>query len=150
MDIVGRAKLNIHMLDAVARAALGAAICGVSVGAGVSRIHLKSHNLPNQKRASEVLSNIGALALVSGASRADIESAEPHISCCSDLISGDRALGYLRLQDDEIVEQGKVELIAGELRWTLRGLTAGVHEVFLFRLAGNYASGALRIRVKAS
>ncbi len=147
MDIIGPRSLNIAMLDAVARAALGAATCGVSVGGGRSRIHLMNHNMPDQQRASDVLNQIGALPLRSTTSRLTIGDVDPVISCRAELIAGDSALAYLVLRGDEVIKRGQVDVVDSGLAWTLSDLTAGIHDVFLYRLTGNYASGVVRIQV---
>lgn len=147
MDIVSQTTHNIALLDAVARAALGAACCGVSVGGGRSRVHLMNHNMPEQQRASDALNQFGSLTLSSTSSRLTLGDADPVISCRDELISSDSALAYVILGDEEVIERGQVSLVGGEVSWTLNGLTAGNHDVFLYRLAGNYASGTLRIRV---
>ncbi len=147
MDILGRANLDVLLLDAVARAALGAATCGVSVGGGRSRIHLLHHNPPEQQRASDVLSQFGALPLTSSANRVTVGGADPVISCRAALIAEDSALAALILRDGEFFKREQIAVVAGEVSWRLRALTAGTHSIFLYRQTGNYASGALRIQV---
>ncbi|MCY3781024.1 MAG: hypothetical protein OXG78_11990 [Chloroflexi bacterium] len=147
MDIIGPTNLNVTMLDAVARAALGAATCGVSVGSGTSRIHLMNQNMPDQQRASDVLNGFGALPLACTTSRLTVGDSDPVISCRAELISEDRALAYLVMRDGEVVERGQAALANEAVALSLNNLTAGVHDVFLYRLTGNYASGAVRIQV---
>ena len=51
------------------------------------------------------------------------------------------------MRDGEVVERGRAALANGAAALTLNNLAAGVHDVFLYRLTGNYASGAVRIKV---
>ena len=147
MDIISKGNLHVTLLDEVARAALGAATCGVSVGGGRSRIHLRSHNLPEQQRASDVLNHFGSLPLTVSASRLTTADADPVINCRADLISRDRALAWLRLQNGAVGARGQVDVVDDQINLTLSDLPAGIHDVFLYRLIGNYASGALRIKI---
>ncbi len=147
MDIISQGNLDVTLLDEVARAALGAATCGVSVGGSQSRIHLRSHNLTEQQRASDVLNHFGSLPLTVSASRLTAADAAPIINCRADLISRDRALAWLRLQDGVLGARGQIDVVDGQVNLTLRDLPAGIHDVFLYRLTGNYASGVGRIKV---
>ncbi len=150
MDITGQTNLNSAMLDAVARAALGKATCGVSVGGGLSRIHLMTHNLPEQQRASDLLNQFGSLSLAADLTRMEVGQADPVVRCADERIAADSQLAYLLLRDDEVIAQGKLAVIAGQASLTLSALDAGVHDVFLYQLAGQFASGSLRIRVDAA
>ena len=150
MDITGQTNLNSAMLDAVARAALGKATCGVSVGGGLSRIHLMTHNLPEQQRASDLLNQFGSLSLAADLTRMKVGQADPVVRCADERIAADSQLAYLLLRDDEVIAQGKLAVIAGQASLTLSALDAGVHDVFLYQLAGQFASGSLRIRVDAA
>ncbi len=147
MDIISQASLNVTMLDAVARAALGAATCGVSVGGHQSRIHLLYYNMPEQQRASDVLNHFGALPLSATPSRLTAGDTDPVVSSRADMIAGDSALAYLLMRDDAVIERGQVEVIDGGIALSLSDLRAGIHDVFLYRLTGNFASGAARIEV---
>lgn len=147
MDIIGNAGLRITMLNAVARAALGVATSGVSVGGGRSCIHLMNHNMSDQLRASDVLNHFGALPLTSTTERLAVGGSDPVISCRAEVISGDRALAYLILRDGDEVKRGQVDVISGGIDLTLEDLAAGIHEVFVYRMTGNFASGAARVEV---
>ena len=149
MDIIAQSNLNTPMLDAVARAALGQATCGVSVGGGRSRIHLLNHNLPEQQRASDVLNHFGSLSL-----RADVTSmragdADPVVRCADERIAADSQLAYLVLRDDAIIARGKLDVSEGQASLTLAAPEVGVHDVFFYQLGGQFASGAQRILVDA-
>ncbi len=114
MEITGQSNLNAAMLDAVARAALGKATCGVSVGGGSSRIHLLAHNLPEQQRASDVLNQFGTLSLTADVTRLKVGEADPFVRCADERIAADSQLAYLLLRDDEVIAQGKLAVIAGQ------------------------------------
>ncbi len=149
MEIIAQSNLNTAMLDAVARAALGQATCGVSVGGGRSRIHLLNHNLPEQQRASDVLNHFGSLSLTADVTRMSAGDADPVVRCADERIAGDSQLGYLVLRDDAVITQGKLDVNEGRASLTLSAPEVGVHDVFLNQLAGQFASGALRITVDA-
>ncbi len=149
MDIVNPKILDARLLDAVARAALGDATCGVSTGAD-SRIHLLAHNLPEQQRASDVLNNFGALALTASAKRLTAGAADPVISCRDELIAADEQIGYLVLRGDEEIRRGVLDVAQGLCSLTLSQPTAAEYTVFLYRLRGNFASGALDIGVDSA
>lgn len=149
MDIIAQSNLNAAMLNAVARAALGRATCGVSVGGGLSRIHLLNHNLPEQQRASDVLNHFGTLSLTAERSRISAGDANPIVSCADERIAADRQLAYQVYRDGEIIAQGKLDVIGGKASLTLSAPEIGVHDVFLYQLAGQFASGSLQIQVDA-
>lgn len=149
MEIIAQSNRDTVMLDAVARAALGIATCGVSVGGGMSRIHLLNHNLPEQQRASDVLNHFGSLSLTASMTRLNAGDADPVIRCADERIAADSQLAYLLLRDDAITAQGKLDVSEGQASLTLSALAAGVHDVFIYQLAGQFASGALRIHVDA-
>lgn len=149
MEIIAQGNLNSAMLNAVARVALGQATCGVSVGGGASRIHLMNHNPPEQQRASDVLNHFGSLSLTADQSRMSAGGADPVVSCADTRIATDSQLAYLVLRDEAIIAQGRLDVIGGQCSLTLSAPEVGVHDVFLYQLAGQFASGSLRIQVDA-
>lgn len=150
MDIVGQSNLNTAMLDAVTRAALGKATSGVSVGGGVSRIHLMNHNLPEQQRASDVLNHFGTLAVTAHAASISAGVAASVIRCADERIAADSRLAYLVLRADAVIAQGRLDVTSGQCSLTLSDLELGTYDVLLYQLAGQFASGSLRIHVNAS
>lgn len=150
MEIVNGTQLNPTMLDAVARAALGAATYGVSVGGDRSCIHLKNHNLPDQQRASDVLNHFGVLPLAVSPGLPGVGGAAPVVSADAKTIAGAGALAYLLLRGDEEIRRGQVAVVDGEISLTLSGLEAGTYDVFVYRLDGNFASGVAQIQVDAA
>ena len=149
MDIVGHSNLNTAMLDAVARAALGKATSGVSVGGGVSRIHLMNYNQPEQQRASDVLNHFGALLVTADATRLSPGDAHAVVRCADERIAADSQLAYLVLRGEAVIDQGKVTVTDGQCSFALSDLEIGTYDVLLFQLAGQFASGALRIELAA-
>ena len=149
MEIIGQSNLNTAMLNAVARAALGHATCGVSVGGGVSRIHLLNHNMPDQQRASDVLNHFGSLSLSASGTKVTVGDADPVVRCADERIAADSKLAYLILRDGDFIEQGKLAVTEGQTSLTLSAPSVGVHDVFLYQLTGPFASGSLRILVEA-
>ena len=146
MDIISRKAIDPRLLDAVARAALGNATCGVSTGAD-SRIHLLANNLPEQQRASDVLNRFGTLRLRSSATSLTAGAADPVIRCRDERIAGDAQLGYLVLRGGEQFMRGMLDVVNGECSLTLAQPSAAPYTVFLYRLRGDYASGVVEIRV---
>ena len=147
MDIIRHRDLHNRLLDIVAREALGQSTCGVSTGGGSSRIHLLDGNPPEQQRASDVLKNFGSLAATATVTALTEGEADPQIGCRDALIADDDRLGYVILRDGVSSMRGKGELQNGVFSLTLRQLKAGDYTVFFYRLRGNFASGALQIRV---
>ena len=149
MEVVSQNAINPLLLDAVARAALGNATCGVSTGAN-SRIHLLSKNLPEQQRASDVLNRFGTLRLEASVTRLHAGEADPVITCHDERIGADTRLGYLVLRAGEAHMRGTLDITNGECSLTLTQPSADQYTVFLYRLQGDYASGGLEIRVDAT
>ena len=150
MEIIAQSNLNSAMLNAVARAALGTATCGVSVGGGRSRIHLVNYNLPEQQRASDVLNHFGSLSLTADKSSMRAGEPDPVVRCADERIAADSQLAYLVFRAGEIIAQGRVDVIGGQSALTLAAPEIGVHDVCLYQLAGQFASGSLRIHVDAA
>lgn len=146
MDIINHKSFDARLLDAVARAALGNATCGVSTGAD-SRIHLLAENMPEQQRASDVLNNFGRLVLTASATRLTAGEADPVISCRDEQIAADDQLAYLVLRADEETMRGALNVVAGACSLTLSQPTAAQYTIFFYRLRGNFASGAVEIHV---
>ncbi len=146
MDIISHRALDARLLDRVARAALGAATCGVSSGAD-SRIHLLTANPPDQRRASDVLNHFGRLQLEASTLSLSQGDADPVITCADEQIAADDQLGYLTLRDGEESERGRQAITEGAASISLRQPAPGDYTVLVYRLTGNFASGILRIRV---
>ena len=149
MDIVSQKAIDPRLLDAVARAALGNATCGVSTGAD-SRIHLLANTLPEQQRAKDVLNRFGTLRLGSSATSLRAGAADPVITCRDERIAGDAQLGYLVLRAGEERMRGTLDIVNGECSLTLTQPTAAPYTIFLYRLRGDYASGVVEIRVDSA
>lgn len=147
MDIINHQVFDARLLDAVARAALGNATCGVSTGA-VSRIHLLAKNLPEQQRASDVLNSFGLLRVTASAAKLTVGEADPIIACHDERIAADEQLGYLALRGGKEAMRGALAVKNGACSLTLTQPTAARYLIFMYRLRGNYASGAVEIRVE--
>lgn len=147
MDIISPEVLDARLLDEVARAALGKATCGVSVGSD-SRIHLLAMNLPEQQRASDVLMHFGLLRLTASAEKLEAGAADPVIHCRDALIAKDERLGFLVLRAGEALMKGSLDIRNGKCSLTLPQPIAAQYTVFFYRNRGNYASGALEIKVE--
>ena len=149
MDIIHHKLLDARLLDTVARAALGNATCGVSTGVD-SRIHLLAANLPEQQRASDVLNSFGTLRLTASATRLKLGDADPVIRCRDELSAADEQLGYLVLRAGEELMRGALAIKNGACSLTLSEPDVSRYTVLMYRLRGNYASGALEIVVEPS
>jgi len=149
MDIISNQVLDALLLDTVARAALGQATCGVSTGAD-SRIHLLATNAPEQQRASDVLNHFGALAVEASTTALREGEADPTLTCRDDQIAVDEQLAYLVLRDGEESARGRLDVRAGEFSFALKRPAPGAYTVLIYRLAGNFASASVRVRVDAA
>lgn len=146
MDISHHEAFDARLLDTVARAALGNATCGISTGAD-SRIHLLAKNLPQQQRASDLLSNFGMLRVTASATALTVGAADPAIVCRDEQIAADERLGYVILRSGEETRRGSLDVSEGDTSLFLSQPIAGLYTVFLYRLRGNFASGSVEIRV---
>lgn len=149
MDIVSREAQDPRLLDAVARAVLGNATCGVSTGPD-ARIHLVSENMPEQQRASDVLHNFGMLQVTASATSLREDDADPVITCADAAIAADSQIGYLVLRDEDEWKRGQLAIVDGACSLTLTPSSAGSYTVLLYRLRGNFASATVEIRIEAA
>jgi hypothetical protein len=147
MDIINHRVVDARLLDTVARAALGNATCGVSTGAA-SRIHLLTTNLPEQQRASDVLNHFGMLKLETSVTSLREGEPDPTVTCRDAQIAADAQLAYLVLRDDEETGSGRLDLTDGAFSFALRKPLPGDYTVLVYRLAGNFASATVQIRVE--
>ena len=146
MDIVSREAQDPRLLDAVARAALGNATCGVSTGPA-ARIHLVSENMPEQQRASDVLHNFGMLQLAASATSLREDDADPVLTCTDEQIAADSQIAYLVLRDEDEWKRGQLTVVDGACSLVLTPSSAADYIVLLYRLRGNFASGSVEIRI---
>ena len=146
MDIVTRKAQDPRLLDAVARAALGNATCGVSTGAE-ARIHLVSENMPEQQRASDVLHNFGMLQVTASATSLLEDDADPVLTCADAAIASDERIGFLVLRDGTEWKRGQLTVASGVCSLTLTPKSVADYTVFLYRLRGNFASASVEIRI---
>lgn len=146
MDIVSREAQDPRLLDAVARAALGNATCGVSTGPA-ARIHLVSENMPEQQRASDVLHNFGMLQLAASATSLKEDDADPVLTCTDEQIAADSQIAYLVLRDEDEWKRGQLTVVDGACSLVLTPSSAADYIVLLYRLRGNFASASVEIRI---
>lgn len=146
MDIISHQAVDPRLLDAVARAALGNATCGVSTGPD-ARIHLLADNMPEQQRASDVLRNFGLLQLTASATSLRAGEGNPVVTCADEAIAADEQIGYLVLRDDEAIKRGALAVVAGACSLVVTPSPAADYVVLLYRLRGNFASGSAAIRI---
>lgn len=147
MDIVSHKAQDPRLLDAVARAALGNATCGVSTGVD-ARIHLVSENMPEQQRASDVLHNFGMLQVTASATSLRENDADPVITCADEQIAADPRIGYLVLRDGEEWKRGQLTVVDGACSLVLTPSSAARYTVLLYRLRGNFASASIDIHIE--
>lgn len=148
MDIISAGILEAGLLDHITRQVIGRGASGVSVGGGVSRIHLLNDSAANQGRASDILNHFNTLQLAeTGISMREGE-ADPVIRCRDLAIANDSEVGYLILLDGEVYAQGVDSVVSGELSLTLSRPAAGSYSVFVYRLRGNYASASVQLVVQ--
>lgn len=148
MDILGAGTFEAVLLDHIARHVIGRGTSGISVGAGVCRIHLINDSAANQRRASDILNHFNTLQMDATKPGMREGGAEVVLGCRDRAIAKDNELGYLILRDGEVQAQGSDSVIAGEWTLTLSRPAAGRYSVFVYRLRGNYASASVEIVVE--
>lgn len=145
-DVSDDTIYNVLALDHVARAVLGADTSGVSIGVN-SRIHLVNDTPANRAKAQGIFDNWDGLTVTADKTTMTEGDADPVITCADALIAGDAEVRYLVLLDGEPYAEGTDTVTAGESEMTLVDPVAGVYEVLVCRLTGNYASGSVSITV---
>ena len=94
-----------------------------------------------------MLNHFGRLQLEASTLSLSQGDADPVITCADEQIAADDQLGYLTLRDGEESERGRQAISEGAASISLRQPAPGDYTVLVYRLAGNFASGILRIRV---
>ena len=147
MDIVSRAIWESAILNHVARAILGHATSGVSVGGDGSRIHLNDPAEANQRRASDIFNHEGSLSLSCDSESIVAGAPDPVISCADSAIAYDSQLAYLVMRDGDLHAHGQAPVIKGSWEFRLTKPAPGAWDIVAFRLKGNHASGSVNIAV---
>lgn len=147
MDVSSEGSFDAAMLDHIARHILGRGTSGISVGGGLSRLHLLNDSVSNQRRANDILNHFNTLQLDAVKTSMKAGEADLVIRCRDRAIAKDQELGYLILRDGAVFAKGSESVAAGALALTLRRPAAGAYQVFLFRIRGNYASAAATVVV---
>lgn len=140
-------SVNPMLLDAVAREALGSGISGISTDALSARIHLLDESSGNQNIANMVLDNYGDLSLSADVITLTEGDADPIVTCADVRLLTDVEVGYIVLLDGEMYAKGTANVLAGEATLNLVSPVAGIFEVFVYRMMGDYASGSVQITV---
>lgn len=148
MDITSEGTFDAVLLDHIARQVMGRATSGISVGGGLSRIHLLNYSAANQRRASDILNHFNTLQLLETRTSMREGEADPVIRCRDQAIANDNEVGYLVLLDGEVFAQGLENVVSGVLSLTLSRPAAGSYRVFAYRLRGNHASACVQIVVQ--
>lgn len=144
----GNLSLVAMALDTVARAILGSSTPGVSTRGNTAVILLHdSASGGDQVNANRILENWGTLVVSADKVTMAEGDADPVVSCADGAIASDGSVGYVVLQDGEVYDSGTDTLVGGESELTLSSPPAGVYDVSIYRLAGTYASGHVRITV---
>lgn len=150
MDIIGVGTFETVALDHIARQIIGRGTSGISVGAGLARIHLINDSASNQRRASDILNHFERLRMLDDVISAREGQAAPVIRCRDLAIAKDTEIAYLVLLAGQVQAQGLQSVVSGELSFTIERPTAGSYRVFVYRTRGNYASGSVQIVVQAA
>lgn len=146
IDITAESVFNIVALDGLARAVLGGDTPGVSVGTA-STIHLvDSASSAKQNQAQKIFDNWGNLSPSASVSSMVVGDSDPTIT----QTSSDDELAYVVTLDGGLYSSGTVEVVAGTATLTLVDPEAGVYDIYLARVAGNFASGYTTITVSES
>lgn len=121
---------------------------GVSTGPYGTLIHLPDGTSnENQDKASNLLNNVDNLTVTASVSTMTEGDADPIVTCNDPSIASDPSIGYIVLLDGTIYASGSDTVSSGTAQLTLSAPVAGVYDIFLYRLTGNYASGSVRITV---
>ncbi len=150
MDISSAGTFEAVLLDHIARQIIGRGTSGISVGGGISRVHLLNDSAANQRRASDILNHFNTLQMEKTAISMKAGEADPIIRCRDQAIAKDQDLGYLVLYDGEVLAKGSDSVDSGQLTMTLSRPAAGTYSVFVYRLRGNFASATVQIVVEAA
>ncbi len=150
MDVISAGTFEAILLDHIARQVIGRGTSGISVGGGLSRVHLLNDSAPNQRRASDILNHFNTLRMDKTRIGMREGEADPVIRCRDQAIANDKDVGYVVLFDGEVYAQGNESVNSGQLSLTLSRPAAGAYSVFVYRLRGNYASASVQIDVQAA
>jgi hypothetical protein len=125
---------DIALLDDIARTVLGVDTVGVSVGA-VSSIHLVNEAQAVQDMAQAIFDGYNVLSVTA-------EATGQALTCtCDDpAIANDAELGYLVLRDGAVYATDLVAVTDGSASITLVDPIAGVYDLIMYRVVGDYRS----------
>lgn len=146
MDITYNDTFNVFALDTMARTILGDNISGVTVGDN-SRIHLINDTVNNQAKAQAIFDGSGDLVVSADKTMMTEGDSDPVVTCADSAIAGDVEVGYVALFDGQPYADGQTAVSGGVATLNLIAPVAGIYDIYLYRLTGNYASGSVQITV---
>lgn len=126
-----------HLLDAVARAALGSDCTGILGRKGVVYIHVDDAG-QNIQKANSILDNWNALLVATTQVTIDADGVDTAVITHE---TADAEMNYYVWLDNAEYSFGTVAAVAGVVTLNLATETPGVYTVLLARQSGNYATG---------
>ncbi len=143
IDITRSQVYPIDVIDLMLKAQVTDAI-GVSTGGYGTKLHLPEEaSTSDQNKAQKIFDNWDNLNPSIDKTSMVVGDADPIIT----YDTADSEVGYVVLLDDDLYSEGMVEAIAGTATLELDSPEAGTYEIYVYRLAGNFASGSVSIIV---
>jgi|GEM_PF-1407425 len=113
-----------------------------------TRIHLPdTATVAQQSQAQNLLDNYSNLPVSASTNSLTEGDPDPTITCDDSSITGDTQLGYIVLLDGQSYADGTTPVTSGTAELILVAPIAGTYDIYLFRQAGDYASGSIQIIV---
>ena len=137
---------DIALLDDIARRVLGSDTVGVSVGA-VSSIHLVNAAQDAQDKVRAIFDGYNVLDVSLPQETVTQGEGDVSITCTDFAIVNDVDLGYLVLRDGVAHAKGLVPVTDGSVSVSLVDPIAGVYDVIMYRVVGDYRSAVAQLVV---
>lgn len=117
---------------------------GVSTGPYGTRLHLPDDaSTSEQNKAQKIFDNWGNLNLTVSTTSMTVGDADPTVT----YDTSDDDLNYVVLLDGVEYATGAEAPVAGTVTLELDSPEAGVYDIYVYRTAGNFASGSVTITV---
>ena len=143
IDISSVTLYPIGVIDNMLKTHVPSAV-GVSVGPSGTKLHLPDDaSASDQNKAQKIIDNWGNLTLTASTTSMTVGDADPTIT--ED--TNDTDLNYVVLLDGELYGSGVETAVAGTVTLELDSPEAGTYDIYVYRTAGNFASGSVTITV---
>lgn len=144
-EVTRNTNIPAHLLDVVARAAIGAGCSGIIGRKGISYIHTDDAG-ENVQKALAVLDNWNTLLVATSQVAIDADNVDTAVITLS---TPDAEMNYYVWLDGVEYSFGTVAAVAGVVTLNLATDTPGQYLVLLARQSGNYATGMTIITAEA-